>query len=160
MSDEHVILKPVPKMERVFVSSDGRVFRQFKGWTSQGRPMVSIRQNKQDLHGPVSRLVAVAFLGPCPPGLVVCHNDGDCTNNSPRNLRYDTQAGNIEDCRKHGTRLFGERVPSSKLKEAEVLALRRRRSEDGLSYTQLAHEFGVCQATAFNIVKRKTWTHI
>lgn len=50
-------------------------------------------------HGtvPVHTAVALAFLGPRPDGLDVCHNDGDPTNNCPENLRYDTRTDNILD---------------------------------------------------------------
>lgn len=42
-------------------------------------------------------LVAEAFLGPRPDGLMVCHNDNDPTNNVVANLRYDTQSSNVLD---------------------------------------------------------------
>lgn len=48
-------------------------------------------------------LVAQAFIGPRPPGLQVCHNDGDKANNTAGNLRYDTASANVRDCVKHGT---------------------------------------------------------
>jgi hypothetical protein len=110
--------------------------------------------------GRVSQLVAFAFLGPCPPGHYVCHNDGNPKNNHPCNLRYDTPTGNMADCLKHGTRLFGERNPNSKLCEEEVLALRQRWAEGGVTNTQLAREFGVSRSTARYAVLRKSWPQI
>jgi HNH endonuclease len=38
----------------------------------------------------VHRLVLLAFVGTCPPGLICCHNDGDPSNNRLLNLRWDT----------------------------------------------------------------------
>ena len=52
----------------------------------------------------IHRLVLAAFVGPCPPGLVCCHNDGDPTNNHVDNLRWDTYAANEADKVRHGTR--------------------------------------------------------
>ena len=51
----------------------------------------------------VHQLVAEAFIGPRPDGLVTCHNNGARTDNRVSNLRYDTQAGNLADMVKHGT---------------------------------------------------------
>lgn len=51
----------------------------------------------------VHRLVMLAFVGPCPDGLEVCHNDGDPTNNHIENLRYDTRHANIMDAVRAGT---------------------------------------------------------
>lgn len=52
---------------------------------------------------PVHQIVAEAFLGPCPPGQEVCHNDGNPANCTPGNLRYDTHSANLRDKRQHGT---------------------------------------------------------
>ena len=51
----------------------------------------------------VHRLVASAFIGPIPDGMVVCHNNGDCSDNRLENLRIDTQRENILDKVRHGT---------------------------------------------------------
>lgn len=48
-------------------------------------------------------LVARAFIGACPKGQEVCHNDGVRWHNARSNLRYDTRSGNQRDRRKHGT---------------------------------------------------------
>ena len=50
----------------------------------------------------IHRLVALAFLGPCPPGMQVCHNDGNHLNNTVTNLRYDTPGENMYDQVQHG----------------------------------------------------------
>lgn len=51
----------------------------------------------------IHRLVMAAFIGPCPKGLEVCHNDGNASNNHLANLRYDTRSENIKDQLRHGT---------------------------------------------------------
>jgi hypothetical protein len=43
----------------------------------------------------VHRLVADAFIGPCPSGHEVDHLDCDKTNNTPGNLEYVTRAENM-----------------------------------------------------------------
>lgn len=51
----------------------------------------------------VHRVVAAAFLGPCPEGQEVRHIDGDPTNNCLDNLAYGTKSENIRDQLRHGT---------------------------------------------------------
>jgi len=51
----------------------------------------------------VHRLVAAAFVGPCPEGMEVCHNDGIPAHNHVGNLRYDTHSANLLDAVGHGT---------------------------------------------------------
>lgn len=45
----------------------------------------------------VHRLVLETFVGPCPDGMECCHADGDVTNNSLDNLRWDTHQANIDE---------------------------------------------------------------
>ncbi|QDF19244.1 hypothetical protein SEA_STICKYNOTE_47 [Corynebacterium phage Stickynote] len=50
----------------------------------------------------VHRLVLEAFVGPCPPWMECCHNNGDPSDNRVENLRWDTKKSNMADRRKHG----------------------------------------------------------
>ena len=69
---------------------DGNYYTQYKD--------VSLRVGENTRrHAKVHHLVAAAFLGPRPAGMVVCHTNGDPLDNRVENLRYDTQAANIED---------------------------------------------------------------
>lgn len=45
----------------------------------------------------IHSLVMLAFVGPCPEGMEVCHRDRNPTNNCLSNLRYDTRAENLRD---------------------------------------------------------------
>ena len=45
----------------------------------------------------VHSLVMEAFVGPCPPGRLVCHEDGNFWNCHLENLRYDTSVSNRKD---------------------------------------------------------------
>ena len=51
----------------------------------------------------VHRLVLEAFVGPNPPGLECCHNNGDPSDNRVENLRWGTHRENMRDKIKHGT---------------------------------------------------------
>lgn len=78
--------------ERILKHSTNGGYRQVKlcgGGSSQTRR--------------VHQLVLEAFIGPRPPAMDGCHNDGDPSNNHVANLRWDTRSSNMFDAVKHGT---------------------------------------------------------
>ena len=62
-------------------------------------------------------------------------------------------------CHRHYDGAVGEGHPRAKLTGGKVRELRARRAE-GLTYRQLAAEFGISDASACAAVNRKTWVHI
>ena len=100
----------------------------------------------------VHRLVAQAFLGEAPSGLEVCHNDGDPTNNSLDNLRYDTHESNVKDALKHGKY-------HRKATESQVLEIRQRRNT-GETNVSIAKNYDLCIGTIQDINSGKTHKHI
>lgn len=101
----------------------------------------------------VARLVAEAFLGPKPPGMQVCHNDGNRINNVVRNLRYDTREGNAADRLLHGTHCRGERSCRAKLTRQQVDLIRA----DVRSCRRLAKLFSVHHSTISSVRRGKSW---
>ena len=96
----------VRSLSRVITRSDGRprtiTGRVLREWASGRYPKVNLKANgTQDLT-PVHRLVAAAFLGPCPEDHIVCHWDDDPKNNRVANLRYDTRSANCADTMRNG----------------------------------------------------------
>lgn len=89
------------------VNTDGEVRRRDTGrvlkqqLSHRGYLMVTIRigdaGNRKTATASVHRLVAHAFLGPCPDGLQVNHKDGNKGNPSASNLEYVTPSENILD---------------------------------------------------------------
>jgi len=61
-----------------------------------GYVQVSLSVDGKVSHHTVHRLVAAAFLGPCPEGQEVLHADDDRSNNRLENLSYDTHKVNME----------------------------------------------------------------
>lgn len=111
----------------------------------------------------VQRLIALHFLGPKPNGLVVCHNDGDMTNNAASNLRYDTQRSNIADIHHvHGTARppRGSLNGQARLTEAQVLEIRSRYAAGGVTHRALGEQYGVSREQVRDINNRKAWAHI
>lgn len=106
----------------------------------------------------VHSLVALAFIGPCPPGLQVCHNNGQSHDNRAENLRYGTPAENQADRQKHGTIPRGEDHKRAKLTRDQVREIRARHGSGDGSYATLALEYGVSKPLIARIIQRKVWT--
>jgi len=116
------------------------------------------REGYSKMHA-IHRLVAEAFLGPCPEGLEVAHNDGDPRNPRLENLRYTTRSDNNMDKVKHGTHQGGESNPAHKLTEDDVREIRKA-LEAGESKMSQARRFNVSHKTIRNIANNLIWTHV
>ena len=125
---------------------------------SEGYPRVQLGRG---VHVRVHQLVLLAFIGPCPPGMEACHNDGLRTNCRLNNLRWDTPKNNNGDKRLHGTvqDQRGEKGPKAKLTETAVMKIREL-SSFGYSRTALGKMFGVTSGAISSIVLRKNWSHL
>jgi hypothetical protein len=62
-------------------------------------------------------------------------------------------------CHRNHDGAVGEGNPRAKLTSGKVRELRARRAE-GLTYRQLAAEFGISDVSACAAVNRKTWAHV
>lgn len=164
MNDE--VWKEIPSYEGFYmVSNIGRVRslvgrwgrgRILKGATKDGYHTVVLSKYGVRRDHRVPPLVAAAFLGPRPDGLVVCHNNGVRTDDRAENLRYDTRKADREDMELHGTRPFGETHPMHKLTEVDV---RRIRSDKRIA-PRLAEEYGVTRELIYYIRNGKLWKHV
>jgi hypothetical protein len=125
----------------------------------QGYLRVTLMCGNGQKHMGIHQLVMLAFVGPCPPDMEVCHEDGKPTNNHLSNLRYDTQEANVADRIRHGTNACGARHGRAKLNDATVLFIRQLVS-DGVAQNEVAGYFKLARTTVSSIVRRKTWTHL
>lgn len=148
----------IRSVDRVITFSDGRT-RAYKSQVlaqytdGKGYRKTTLKKNGEDYRAHIHVLVAAAFYGPRPEGLVVRHLDGDNTNNRKSNLRYGTHAENSEDSLRHGTRARGETQGSVKFTEAEVQAVR---AAEG-TISAIAERFGMSRTNAWNIRNGKRW---
>ena len=122
-------------------------------------PGVHLSKNGHTKMHTVHRLVAEAFLGPCPEGLEVAHNDGVPTNSRLENLRYATRSDNNKDKVRHGTHRKGTSVPTSKLTDEDVRKIRAALAE-GQSKMSQARRFNVSHKTIRNIANNLIWNHV
>lgn len=92
----------------------------------------------------VHRLVASAFLGPCPEGQEVRHLDGDPQNNRVENLAYGTRTENILDVMRTGQSWRGS-VTVPQVHEI------RERLKNGQRAVDIAKDMGVSPASVYGI---------
>jgi len=107
----------------------------------------------------VHRLVAGAFLGPCPKGMQVNHKDGNTFNNRSENLEYVTNQENALHASAQGLLVCGEAHADAKLNDDKVRRIREEYSQ-GVSMAKLASKYGVVVGTIHPLIHRKTWKHV
>jgi len=106
---------PVPGWEGLYEVSDlGLVWSNYKWQKRQGHLLKTPVDNRNyqqvnlsgggvKKHTHVHVLVAMAFHGPCPPGMECRHLDGNRSNNAASNLAWGTTSENNYDLVRHGT---------------------------------------------------------
>lgn len=103
--------------------------------TPNGYPKITTSIDGKYISRQIHRLVAEAFLGPCPPGRQVNHKDGDKTNNNATNLEWTTQS---ENCY-HALGLGLSRVKYPQT----TIDLVRSLHKSGVSLRKIAKQTGV-----------------
>ena len=112
--------------------------------------------NNSETHR-VHRLVALAHIPNPDNKPMVCHRDGNRTNNHADNLYWGTHHENMEDLLRHGS-LRGMNNPRAELTEDQVLALRivyemvPRSLKD-----RFANMFSVHPSTIKRAIRGETW---
>lgn len=81
--------------------STGRLLTPAPDRRGRGYPKVSIQVEGKWWARDAHRLIALAFLGPCPDGCVVNHIDSDRNNSVPLNLEYITPSENTKHAIRH-----------------------------------------------------------
>jgi hypothetical protein len=125
-----------------------------RGWVLRGRG---------GPREPAYRFVWELLRGEIPDGLNVCHDcpGGDnplCVN--PDHLFLGTQRENLIDASRKGRLKVGEANKLSRLTVEQVREIRAKYEAGGVSYRQLASEYGVHPPTLWKVVTRRTWQHV
>jgi hypothetical protein len=147
-------LKQHPEHKDIFVSEDGRVFRELTpSLDSGGYHQIRNGRFRRRRHV----LVAETWVGPKPfDGAVVRHKDDNPANDVPSNLVWGTQAQNVQDAKDNGLFPMGGNAVWAKLTEeqAKEIKMRRKAGESGRA---LSEEFGITEASVCDIHKGRTW---
>lgn len=125
-----------------------------------GYAMILLSQPGRQEHRYVHDLVLLAFVGPKPEGLEVCHWNGVRHDNVLPNLRYGTRSENSMDRHRHGTHclVFGEACGSAKLTEEDVRYIRANGHR--YSFRELGRQLGVAHNTIGCAYRGESWSHV
>ncbi len=131
--------------------------RLLKGYqTKDGYRTLKIRCDGEIIHTSVHRMVAIAFLGPCPPDKnQVAHWDGNPRNNHVSNLRWATAAENTADKIRHGNHYKGNK----KFTEDDIRDIRKMRSS-GCRYVDIMDRYPTTKSNLSSILSGATWSHV
>lgn len=166
------IWKNIPGYPGYQASSDGNI-RSF--WTKGKYPKIidvsTPRKNSVDsfgyqvinITGPtkkqsvqkVHRLVLLAFRGPSSKKYGLHRNDNK-SDNRIENLYWGTQKQNLDDQKKNGIHLHGEKCPWARLSLKEVEKIKKQANE-GYSNTQQGAMFGVSPSMISMIRNGRRW---
>lgn len=162
--DDQEEWRPAPGWEGWYdVSNLGRV-RRVRGVTAgrivSMRPLpngyltVALSRPGKAQTRAVHRLVALAFLGPCPPGMEIDHKDNDRANPAASNLQYLTHLDNMRQAVARGTiaRRAGVRT-NTKLTLEQVREIRASTVHHGT----LQWQYGVTAEQIVRIRRGKAW---
>lgn len=168
--------KEVKGYEDIYeVSSLGRVRRVCKTKyryislceDGRGYLLFNLCKNKTKKATRVHRLVAETFIANPFFYPQVNHKNGIKTDNRVDNLEWVTPEQNCKHARENGLqktngfkRQPGEANGFSKLKDEQVIEIRRKYTEEKLTYKQIALEYGIHYSTVGYIIQRKRWAHI
>ena len=148
-TDEERFMKFVQKTEYCWTWTGGK--------SNRGYGSFSVKWKDIGAH----RFSYIMKYGPIAGGLVIHHkcDNRSCVN--PDHLFAGTPMYNYLDAVKKGRIISnGEGSPNSKLKKLEVLEIRELYGRGSSSLMDLAIKFHVTTSTIWQIVKRKSWTHI
>ena len=129
----------------------GQILRPGR-FTSSGHVSVVLGHGA---HGsPVHQLVMLAFVGPCPKDMEICHNNGDASDNRLENLRYDTRSENMRDIARLET-------PNKRrvLTKDLVYAIREDLAS-GATVTSLAKKYNVSMSSISALKRGITFQYI
>jgi len=152
----------VRSVDRSIVRKNGKIFykkgRVLKQTLDSHYPrfQVSLCKNGVENLVRVHTLVASAFLGSPPKGLIVCHGTKGSLCNEIANLYYGTHETNSKDKVRDGTSNRGEKHHKVKLTEKDVIAIRV--NKESLSDQCWAERLNVSRRAVNAAKNGQTWS--
>ena len=103
------------------------------------------------------RYVYQFFYGEIPEGMHVHHFDEEKKNNDILNLGLISKSDHM---RLHLGKRKGSQIPTSKLKESDVIEIRRIIKAGNETQQQIADAFGINRCTVSAIKNNRIWKHL
>ena len=159
----------VMSLNRTIRHTDGKVTTIKKRILKQnlnykGYLVVFLSRSSKKKTVSVHRIIALAFLTTVEGKPQINHIDGNKKNNRVENLEWCNNSENQLHAYKHGLNrsriIRGEQSASSKLKEYQILEIRKEYRCRGVSYQKLGEKYQVSLTTIGEIIRRVTWKHI
>lgn len=149
----------IRRREAAVNSDAGRVLN-YRTKGSKGRQRVTLCTGGRPRSFSVHRIVAEAFLGPCPLGMTVNHKDGNPSNNHASNLEYLSFFDNEMHAQSTGLKLRGEQQVNSKLTDAKARKIWMLFDRGGVSMKELGRRYGVAVSNIHALVRGRSWKHL
>lgn len=112
------------------------------------------------------RLAWIITYGQVLPGQVICHRCDNPACCNPAHLFIGSQRDNMRDMVRKGrnrssvTYRPGSSNPFARLTESQVIAIRNRYQQGGITQQSLAREYGVSRPMIGHIIARRNWKHL
>lgn len=109
------------------------------------------------------RIVWEMYNGPIPKYLLVCHTCDNTSCCNPSHLFLGNHQVNSDDKKRKGRAyklpaMIGEKNPRARLTVQDIVSIRQMSLT--FTYIEIASKLNLPRPTVYNIVKRKTWSHI
>lgn len=167
---EEEIVENIPGYKGYFCSTRGRVFKkrfkvddslwvELKPQMLHDRKAVFMNNENGGKLVKTYRLVLLSYVGPCPEGMIACHNDGDVNNNHFSNLRWDTHKNNTLDRKKHNTYIFGENAWNASFKNSMVREIIEMRANK-ISVKEISKKLSIKEQAVRGVLSGNFWKKI
>lgn len=110
----------------------------------------------------IHRLVATYFISNPLKLLEVNHKDGNKLNNHYSNLEWCTRSENVNHAFINNLNkgAIGELSGSSKLKEIDIIEIKKLYNEESFTYKDLSEKFSVSSSQIGKIIRNEQWKHL
>lgn len=141
-------------------SLKGKILKQRED--KDGYLMINLNLGGKKKTYKIHRLVAISFLQNLENKPEVNHKDGIKTNNNIDNLEWSTSKENIDHAYENSLIYIpkGEEKFNSKLKEKDVVKMRKMYVSGNYTYKELGKIFNTSEENAWKIIKNQRWKHV